>query len=87
MAGFKEKLLKLARKKAKEENYSSKDYRAMLKMTKIMDLYEEIEKLGFSPICMFTGNDNYIDARFSANQFLNSLIDNLTKEGTAIENK
>jgi hypothetical protein len=38
MAGFQEKLLKLARKKAKAENYNSKEYQAMLKMTKIMDL-------------------------------------------------
>lgn len=83
MANFKEKLLKFARKKAKESNYSSKEYRAMLKMNKVLDLYLEIEALGYDSLCKFSGDDNYINARFSANAFLSSLLESITKGESA----
>lgn len=50
----------------------SKEFKALVNMNAVMNIFDGIESLGFDPM---SGCDEYISARFSANAFMIYLVE------------
>ncbi|WP_186649007.1 hypothetical protein [Fluviispira vulneris] len=57
--------------------HAQKYIEAMGTMNRILDLYVDIEALGFSPLAI-DADDDYINARHFAHVFLTSLLEKLS---------
>lgn len=71
------KLLKKEKKLHKDLDpkiFKSKEFQALQNLNIIMNLYDNIEKLGYDSL---DGDEMYLQARFSAHAFMTSLVETL----------
>lgn len=58
----------------------SSDFRALCVMNAVMNLYDEISKIDNEKFNEMEGDELYLNARFSANNFLSSILERLSNE-------
>lgn len=82
---------KLLKREKKEQSsldakvLRSVEFQALQNMNYVMNFFDNIEKIDKEKFDPMYGDELYINARFAANNFLNSLIEKISKEVTQLE--